>query len=82
MLIFLHARGTRCQDLQELEFYMENTGFYEKLKPFIVGGDTVTDTTQDNAEFENPPHKFEAGLQDFCRSAWKDIGFGILSSLT
>jgi len=37
----------------------------EQLSPFIVGGDTVIDTTYTTAKMEKPPEKFEAGLQDY-----------------
>ena len=37
----------------------------EKMEPFIVGGDTVVDTTYTTAKFEKPPEKFEAGLQNY-----------------
>lgn len=37
----------------------------EKLNPYNVGGETVVDATYDTAEFEKPPHKFEAGLQHY-----------------
>lgn len=37
----------------------------EKLKPFLVGGDTVIDTTYTSAKMEKPPDKFEAGLQNY-----------------
>jgi cysteine desulfurase/selenocysteine lyase len=37
----------------------------EELAPFIVGGDTVSDTTYDGAKFLPPPEKFEAGLQNY-----------------
>lgn len=37
----------------------------EQMAPFIVGGDTVTDTTYDGAKFLPPPEKFEAGLQNY-----------------
>ena len=37
----------------------------ENMEPFIVGGDTVSETTYTTAEFEKPPEKFEAGLQDY-----------------
>jgi cysteine desulfurase/selenocysteine lyase len=36
-----------------------------ELSPFIVGGDTVIDTTYDGAKFLPPPEKFEAGLQNY-----------------
>ncbi len=36
-----------------------------KLKPFIVGGDTVFDTTYDSYKIEEIPARFEAGLQDY-----------------
>ncbi len=37
----------------------------EMLSPFIVGGGTVIDSTHTTAKFEEPPHKFEAGLQNY-----------------
>lgn len=37
----------------------------DKLNTFLVGGDTVSDTTYTTAEFEKPPEKFEAGLQNY-----------------
>jgi cysteine desulfurase/selenocysteine lyase len=37
----------------------------EKLRPFIVGGDTVERTTYDSHIFLKPPEKFEAGLQNY-----------------
>ncbi len=36
-----------------------------ELSPFIVGGDTVSDTTFEGAKFLPPPEKFEAGLQNY-----------------
>jgi cysteine desulfurase/selenocysteine lyase len=43
-------------------------GKYDQLKglrPFIVGGDTVQDTTTCETTFLNPPSRFEAGLQNY-----------------
>lgn len=37
----------------------------EQMEPFIVGGDTVIDTTYKTAQMEKPPEKFEAGLQNY-----------------
>jgi cysteine desulfurase/selenocysteine lyase len=37
----------------------------EELAPFLVGGDTVSDTTYEAAKFLPPPEKFEAGLQNY-----------------
>lgn len=37
----------------------------EGLNPFVVGGDTVRNTTYSSHEFLEPPEKFEAGLQDY-----------------
>lgn len=37
----------------------------EKMKPFIVGGETVIDTTYTDHNLEDIPHKFEAGLQHY-----------------
>lgn len=37
----------------------------EKLSPFLVGGDTVENTTYDSCVMMKPPEKFEAGLQNY-----------------
>ena len=37
----------------------------EALDPVVVGGDTIHDTWHDRVEFKKPPHRFEAGLQDY-----------------
>ncbi|VVB81922.1 Cysteine desulfurase [uncultured archaeon] len=37
----------------------------EKMKPFIVGGGTVKNSWYDKQEWEDVPHRFEAGLQDY-----------------
>ena len=37
----------------------------EKMKPFIVGGHTVYDSTYNGYKLEKVPDKFEAGLQDY-----------------
>ena len=37
----------------------------EEMEPFLVGGDTVSNSTYTSAEFLPPPEKFEAGLQDY-----------------
>lgn len=37
----------------------------DKMPPFLVGGDTVKDTTYTTAEFAEAPEKFEAGLQNY-----------------
>lgn len=44
----------------------------ERLDPFIVGGETVVETTYDSYELEKPPERFEAGLQHYAGI----IGFG------
>lgn len=41
----------------------ENT--LRRLKPFILGGQTVTNSTYDSYELEKIPQRFEAGLQDY-----------------
>jgi len=38
---------------------------YDKLQPFMVGGETVEWSTYDDHEFSKPPRKFEAGLQNY-----------------
>ncbi|RME53844.1 cysteine desulfurase [Candidatus Woesearchaeota archaeon] len=37
----------------------------ERLVPALVGGGTVVDATLQGAEFEELPHRFEAGLQNY-----------------
>lgn len=37
----------------------------KKLKPFMIGGNTVKDSTYENYEIEDVPERFEAGLQDY-----------------
>lgn len=37
----------------------------ERLGPFLVGGETVINTTYTSYELEKPPAKFEAGLQHY-----------------
>jgi cysteine desulfurase/selenocysteine lyase len=37
----------------------------EKLDTFMVGGETVRNSTYTDADFEEPPAKFEAGLQNY-----------------
>ncbi|UCC93720.1 MAG: cysteine desulfurase [Thermoplasmata archaeon] len=37
----------------------------EGLDPYNVGGDTVVNVTRGGAEYQPPPHRFEAGLQDY-----------------
>ena len=36
-----------------------------ELEPLNIGGGTVVDSTYDSYEYEEIPHKFEAGLQDY-----------------
>ncbi|MBW3001550.1 cysteine desulfurase [Candidatus Woesearchaeota archaeon] len=43
-----------------------------KLKPFVVGGSTVSESTYASCDFEKPPHLFEAGLQNYAGI----MGFG------
>lgn len=37
----------------------------EKLEPFIVGGETVQDSTYESVKFREIPQRFEAGLQNY-----------------
>jgi cysteine desulfurase/selenocysteine lyase len=37
----------------------------EKMPPFIVGGDTVAETTYDSTVYLDPPKRFEGGLQNY-----------------
>ncbi|MFH0961803.1 MAG: cysteine desulfurase [archaeon] len=48
----------------------------EELPPFLVGGETVANSTYSSADYEKPPAKFEAGLQDYAGI----IGLGAASN--
>jgi cysteine desulfurase/selenocysteine lyase len=37
----------------------------DEMKPFLIGGETVKDSTYDSFIAEEPPEKFEAGLQNY-----------------
>ncbi len=37
----------------------------KELKPFIIGGETVIDSTYDDFKLEKIPNRFEAGLQNY-----------------
>lgn len=37
----------------------------DEMKPFVVGGETVLESWYDKANFEAPPHKYEAGLKNY-----------------
>jgi len=43
-----------------------------KLSPFILGGETVSDSSYDSYTLKEVPHRFEAGLQNYAGI----IGFG------
>ncbi len=44
----------------------------DKLSPFIIGGETVSDSTYHTCQLEKPPERFEAGLQHYAGI----LGFG------
>lgn len=44
----------------------------EEMNPFMMGGETVIDSTHESYTMEKPPEKFEAGLQHYSGI----IGFG------
>lgn len=53
-----------------------------ELKPFLVGGDTVVDTFLDKPPiYLEPPHKFEAGLQDYSGIIGGGVACNYLSSI-
>lgn len=51
--------------------YVKESAF-DSLNTFMVGGDTVFESTYDSFELEKIPEKYEAGLQDYAGI----IGFG------
>lgn len=40
-------------------------GLLKKLRPFVMGGSTVKESTYEDYEIENVPERFEAGLQNY-----------------
>lgn len=53
----------------------------EALNPFITGGGSVSHTSYSKAEFLPPPHRFEAGLQDYAAQIGAGEAVDYLSSL-
>lgn len=53
----------------------------EALPPFLVGGETVTNSTYSSADYEKPPAKFEAGLQDYAGMIGLGAASGYLQKL-
>ena len=49
-----------------------------ELSPFIAGGDTVSDSYYERAIFLPPPHRFEAGLQDYAAQIGAAAAVGYL----
>jgi cysteine desulfurase/selenocysteine lyase len=41
---------------------------FEKMEPFMIGGDTVQNSTYESYTLLKPPEKFEAGLQNYAGS--------------
>ena len=56
-----------------------------KMEPFMVGGDTITDVRYNDGmvypEFLPPPHRFEAGLQDYAGRIGTGAAIDYLSSI-
>jgi cysteine desulfurase / selenocysteine lyase len=53
----------------------------EELNPFIVGGETVVDSTYNDFKLDSVPHKFEAGLQDYAGVIGLGEAFNYLSKI-
>ncbi|MFQ5909519.1 MAG: aminotransferase class V-fold PLP-dependent enzyme [Thermoplasmata archaeon] len=53
----------------------------EKLDTFMVGGDTVSDSRYEGSEILRPPHKFEAGLQNFSGIIGAGVAIDYLSEI-
>ena len=53
----------------------------EEMDTFIVGGDTVQETTYDRVDFLKPPYKFEAGLQNYAGMIGMGAGLKYLKNI-
>ena len=62
---FMAFSGHKMLGPSGIGFLYGKYDLLKKLKPFIVGGDTVEYSTYDKHQMLLPPKKFEAGLQDY-----------------
>ncbi|MBT3304336.1 cysteine desulfurase [Candidatus Woesearchaeota archaeon] len=62
---FLAFSGHKMMGPSGIGVLYGKTEELNKLDPFLVGGETVTDTTHDSVSYEQVPEKFEAGLQNY-----------------
>ena len=69
---FMACSGHKMMGPSGIGILYGKTQELEKLSPFLVGGDTVKNTTYSSVEMEDIPAKFEAGLQDYSGI----VGFG------
>lgn len=69
---FMACSGHKMMGPSGIGILYGKTKELEKLSPFLVGGDTVKNTTYSSIEWEDIPHRFEAGLQHYSGM----VGFG------
>jgi len=69
---FLACSGHKMLGPSGIGILYAKQNLLESMSPFMVGGDTVINTTYDSFQLEEPPEKFEAGLQHYSGI----IGFG------
>ncbi len=62
---FLACSGHKMMGPSGIGILYGKYDLLKKLYPFMVGGDTVVDTTYETHEFEKIPERFEAGLQHY-----------------
>ena len=62
---FLACSGHKMMGPSGIGILYGKYDLLKELNPFLVGGDTVIDSTYETHEFEKIPEKFEAGLQHY-----------------
>jgi len=62
---FLACSGHKMLGPSGIGVLYGKLGLLEGLNPFLVGGDTVKETTYSSHELEDVPERFEAGLQNY-----------------
>ncbi len=62
---FLAFSGHKMLGPSGIGAFYGKKALLESLEPFIVGGETVKDVHYDSREWEDLPHRFEAGLQNY-----------------
>ncbi|MBS3143620.1 aminotransferase class V-fold PLP-dependent enzyme [Candidatus Woesearchaeota archaeon] len=62
---FLSCSGHKILGPTGTGLFIAKKEFLDEFEPLNIGGGTVKDSTYASHEYEEIPHKFEAGLQDY-----------------